>query len=98
MSTKDKCPGCGADQEIPFNVYGYKCGTDHTGELQSDLCRERVKVARLQRRVKELEGLEIWQSVSPVEGPVRTTVLIPRQRYKLLQLTLGESMPRKEAP
>lgn len=42
MKQPDKCPKCGAEQEIPFNVYGYKCGTSCDGQVQSDLCKEWV--------------------------------------------------------
>ena len=37
----DACPHCGAGVEIPFNIYGYKCGHNPAHGTRSELCCER---------------------------------------------------------
>lgn len=82
METHNKCPHCGAEQEIPFNVYGYKCGTDHTGAITTELCRERAAHAATKRALEEMRVkvkkfepyyLDYISSVSaaglPADGP-----------------------------
>ena len=79
-TTPDKCPHCGAEQEIPFNIYGWKCGT--IDEVQSDLCVERAAHAATKRELEEMRArvkkfepyyLDYVSSVSaaglPADGP-----------------------------
>lgn len=51
MNTPDKCPHCGAEQEISFNIYGWKCGTIE--EVQTELCQERAAHAATKRELEE---------------------------------------------
>lgn len=68
MKTANKCPKCGARDEIQ-NVYNlWDCGSearvDGTDWVQSDLCRERVKVAKLKKQNDKLKertkALQEW--------------------------------------
>lgn len=58
MNTPDKCPHCGAEQEIPFNIYGWKCGT--IDEVQTELCQERAAHAATKRKLEKLKDDLEW--------------------------------------
>lgn len=62
MKTTNKCPRCSAKRCAPdlFECRTEECRDFDSGDLtgglrQSDLCRERVKVAKLKKRIETME-------------------------------------------
>jgi hypothetical protein len=54
VKKKNKCPKCGA-KEAWTDYQNWSCGSNDKAEFgQSDLCRERVKVQKLKRKVERL--------------------------------------------
>lgn len=84
MSDTEKCKRCGAD---PVDKAG--------NQFHSAQCLLNSKIEALQRRVKELEGLELVAVFPHPNESLRLSIVVPKSRYAEDAETLGDAMPRK---